>query len=284
MPGPGGGGGGGRGGSFGGGGHGGGGFGGGPRGGHHGGPRPMHGGWGFWGPRRHYWGGGGCFGGLFGLILVPIIILIVVIALIFSFFGGLNEYSYNEETFQDYAYEQYYQAFGYSDDEDCLLLVVLVDGTDYCTFCDLPFYGYHIDSQIRNEIDQFNQLLLRNVNETNYKYTLGNDLTTVINTLTESVTALELESSYTCGKDYSDNMTAYLDNRTEFLTGTAALDEAVQAFAEATGIPTVLIVEDISDVFSTRTSLTAAVAVVAIVVVAVVAIIVIRKKKNNPTT
>ena len=117
MPGPGGGS---RGGGFGGGsrggGFGGGGFGGGFGGGHRGGP---HFGGYHYGPRgphfhRHYgYGGGGCLGGLLGMLMAPIIILFAAVVGFFGLFGSAltnisngGQVQYNERTFQDYANEQ----------------------------------------------------------------------------------------------------------------------------------------------------------------------------------
>lgn len=108
MPGPGGGS---HGGGFSGGGSrgGGGGFGGGPRGG-----GPRGGGFGprpgphFWGPRFYGPRFGGCLGGLFGMIMVPVVLLLVLVLLFFgtivdSFraIGTGGVIAYNEETFQD---------------------------------------------------------------------------------------------------------------------------------------------------------------------------------------
>ena len=166
MPGPGGGargGGGGRGfggfggggGSFGGGGRG---FGGGGRG-FGGGPhyhRPhYHGGW-FFGPRYHYYGGGGCLGGLMGLLLAPIILIMFAVLLIISMFGSAfnlvttgGNLTYDENIFQDYANEQYAAEFGMTKDyEDNLLLVFAVEDDEYYEYAYIAWCGDHLNQKI----------------------------------------------------------------------------------------------------------------------------------------
>ena len=147
MPGPGGGsrgggfGGGSRGGGFGGGGSRGGGFGGGSRGfgGGFGGPHHHHH-YGYWGPRRPFFGGwygrgygGGCLGGLLGILLLPIILLLVVSILLVSIVGSAvanvangGSIYYDEAAFQQYADDQYAAEFSsYSNYENNILIVFL---------------------------------------------------------------------------------------------------------------------------------------------------------------
>lgn len=285
MPGPGGGGGGGRGGSFGGGGgHGG--FGGGP----HGGPRPhrpMMGG--FW--HRPFFGGfgGGCLGGMMSLILLPIFLVIVIICLVVSLVGGLTSSNYNENTFQTYANEQYYQVFAdyvQKDDEDCLLIVVLVDDEEYYTYYDMVWYGYHINKNIRDQLDTANDLFSRNINATSYQYSLGNDLKEAMEELAQAVATAEYDQLYSCKREYSTEDVSGLVNRTSFLTGQADLDAAVKEFAEETGIPTVLLVEDYEEVFTPAVSGTTLLLIflAVVLIIALIVAVVVRKRNNTATT
>jgi uncharacterized membrane protein len=122
-----------RGGGFGGGSFGGGGFGHGPHGYHHHHHyhRPF---FGFYRPYGYGYGGGGCLGGLLGVLMMPIIILIVATSLIFGVFGSFfrvakgGNVTYNEPELQSFANQQYAKEFSSSTAyEDNLLIVFLVN-------------------------------------------------------------------------------------------------------------------------------------------------------------
>ena len=270
MPGPGGGsrgGGGGRGGSFGGGGRGGsfggGGFHGGHRpGGFHGGPRPM-GGWhmGGWYPRRRYYGGGGCLSGLLGIAMAPIILILFLLMGIFSIFGGGMDVTinngYDEGTFQDFANSQYQAEFGSSSAyEDNLLIVFLID-EDYYSFSYIAWVGDHIAMDLKHMLGadgtELGYAMNECINASNYKYSLDTDLAFVMNKLTAAAQELELDSSFTCTEDHIQ-VSSHLTNRTNLEMNREAVDSALAAFTEATGIPAVIVVEDMTDVFGSSTT------------------------------
>ena len=306
MPGPGGGsrgGGGGRGfgggyggggGSYGGGGRG---FGGGGRGfggPHHHGPyyrRPYYGG--FWGPRRHYYGGGGCLGGFLGLMMLPIILILVAGLLFVSMFGTAlgvatsgGNITYDENTLQDYANEQYAAEFGQATDyEDYLLLVFLVEDEEYYEYSYIAWVGDHINYNI-NEMFGNNGSALGNaisasaINSNSYKYSLDSGIASVVNTMQNKILALGLPSSYTCGKSAVE-YDSHLTNKTSMEITASTVETALDQFTESTGIPIVVVVEDADEVLSktiTPYELFSVVVCVALIVVAIV-IIVKRVKK-----
>lgn len=234
----------------GGGGHRGGGFyGGGPHGGWH------HHGWGF-GPFRFG-------GGLAALIVIPLVILIML----FSSIGGAlkslisgGEIYYDEEMFEDYAYDKYGEVFGsYGAYEDNLLIVVLVD-EDYYSFDYISMIGFHVDTQIESLFSrdstvlmsgtytEFGYLIESQVSES-YKYTLERDLSAVIDGLGRKVEALDLESALTCDEATS-GAPSRLVNESDIveLTG-EMINASLTDFSEATGISTVILVADREDVF-----------------------------------
>ncbi len=305
MPGPGGGargGGGGRGG-FGGGSHGGfgggGGFGGprpgghGPRGGFHG-PhmggwhhRPRHWGWG-WHRGPHY--GGGCLGGLMGIIMVPLILIILLIAIIGSVFtGGLSANSqgssvqYDEEALQDYADDRYAEIFSSSAYEDNLLIVFLIDEGHY-NYSYIAWVGDHIADDINfmfgSNSTQLGQAMSTCINETNYKYSLDSNLAQVFRTMTTSVTNLGISSSFTCKEERTASYTFI--NDTELQMTKSTVEDALKTFSESTGIPTALVVDDMADVFPKNdTSALKIGAIVLIVVVAVIIIVTVSSRKRK---
>lgn len=299
MPGPGGsgggggrsGGGGGRGGSFGGGGFSGGrggGFGG---GGFHGGPRPggMHhhhhmGGWHF-GPRYR---GGGCLGGFLGVLIVPIFVIILLLN-IFMSGADVTYVQYDEEVFQDYADERYAEVFGSSADyEDNLLLVFLVD-EDHYTYYYISWVGDHVVNDVSNLLGSNNALgryMDNSINESNYKYSLDSDLAYVMEQLSDSVSALGLSSSFDCGSSYA-SPTARFINDSELSMTDSTVENAIAKFTAVSGIPTAIVVDDVSDVFGTDVStgsgsrVSVGLIIAVVVIIAIVAVIIYRKNKSS---
>lgn len=261
MPGPGGGGhsgGGGRG------GFGGGSFGG-PRGGFGGGSHGGFSGGGFGGPHMPMGGGfhphfshrtnvgGGCCGGCFSAVVILLFIAFFLIWLLLP--NGtvtLGGDGYSEERFQDYANTQYEAAFGSSSAyEDNLLITLLVD-EDYANFYYIAWVGDHIDYEINgllgNNDTALGMAMLDCVSETNYKYSLDSDLARVMDTMAAEIQSLGLSGSFTCSEDHVQ-VESQLKNFSHLEMTDATVNDALTAFTEATGIPVVIVVEDMDAVF-----------------------------------
>lgn len=260
-------------------------------GGFHGGPPPFHGphmGFRGWGHR-----GGGCLGGLFSMIFIPIIIgVLLVVFLIGSLTGRVTWDNYDEETFQDYANVKYFEYFGEEADTEDQLLILFLTYEDRNQYSYLAWIGDDIDSRINglfgNDYTELGSLLADNVAE-NYKYSLGNNLAQVIDSLSDEVEDLGLESSFRegCNGDHS-RASGRLINHSGLSFSSATLESALDGFAAETGISVVLLVEENTTVFGTNhTPQTIAIVFLAIFLIGIVLLIRRRKKKvsgseNNP--
>lgn len=244
------------------GGFGGGSFGGGSRGGFGGGYRGgfgghhHHGYYGWYGRRRYYYGGGGCL----GILLAPIIVLVVATSLIISSFGSLMQggtVNYNEEVFQDYANAQYIEAFGDSTAyEDNILIVLLVEDEEYYDYNFIAWVGDHIDRDINymfgNEQTELGRAIRSSaIHSQKYKYSLGQGLSAVIDTMTSRVMAKRLDSSFICNENHIQ-VESKLVNNSAIAISDATVNASLEKFTEATGIPLVVVVEEQEDVFGKR--------------------------------
>ena len=297
MPGPGGGsrgGGGGRG--FGGGfGGGGGSFGGGGRGfgggyhHHHYGPR-FHGGW-FFGPRRYY-GGGGCLGGLLGMMMAPIIILLFAGIMLLSVFGSAfgsittgGEIYYDENTYQDYANQQYAEYFGeFEDYEDGLVIVLAVEDVEYYDYAYIAWLGDNIDYEINLMFGAHgtkfgNAIESSAINSGSYKYSLDSGIAAVMRTMKQHVTALHLENNLTCNHDYQD-FDSRLVNKTDIDITPNTVNAALKDFTESTGIPVIVVVEDASEILPQYFDWFSVIVATVLIVIAVV--LIVKALKNRP--
>ena len=190
--------------------------------------------------------------------MVMLILAVLVRILNFGNVGldwGSDGYSdnYNETKFQDYANNQYAAAFGGSDAyEDNMLITVLV-ADDYYTVYSIAWVGDHINYQINemmgNNDTALGQAMNNSISATNYKYSLDADLARVMQTMTGHAKALGLDNSYTCMEE-NRQIESYLINYSHLEMTEATVNEALAAFTEATGIPVVIVVEDMDEVFA----------------------------------
>jgi len=302
MPGPGGGsrgGGGFRGGGFssggfsGGGGHRGGGFGG--PGGFGRGPRRPYG-FGWYHRPFGYGYGGGCLGGLLGMFMAPIILIIFACVFIFAQFGSAfgvamegGEIFYDENTFQDYANEQYGAEFGSKGAyEDNLLIVFLVDDVEYYDYAYIAWVGDHIDTDINMlfgaENSELGRAMSSYVNLKSYKYSLDTNLAQVMTRMKDEIVAMELDSSFTCSEDKGE-FRSHLTNKTDMQLSADTVDAALQSFTAETGIPAVIVVDTIENVFGrTMTGdkiITLLIAAVLIIIAVVLIVKAIKGSKNS---
>ncbi|MBR6680423.1 MAG: hypothetical protein IKL59_04100 [Clostridia bacterium] len=266
------------------------GFGGGP---HHHGPH-FGGGW-FFGPGL-FFGAGGCLGGLMGLLLAPILLIILAGVMIFSVFGSAfnlattgGEIAYDENVFQDYADSQYAAEFGATDDyEDNLLIVFAVEDDEYYDYAYIAWCGDHLDTRI-NEMFGSNGSRLGTavsasaINSNSYKYSLDSGIASVVTRMQGHISALGLDSSFNCGTE-SVEYDSHLTNKTELDLTESTVNKALEDFTAATGIPIVVVVDDIDDIFPktvTAGDIFSLVIAVGLIIVAIVLIVKAVKKKNS---
>ncbi len=281
-----------RGGGFGGGSRGGGFGGGGFGGGHH--RPPMYGGFGF-GPRfffgpRYY--GGGCLSGLLGFLMAPIILLLLVGVVITSTIGTAVQnaanggiISYDERVFQEYANEEYRKAFADSSAyEDNLLIVFLANEECDGYYC-IAWVGdnihHDINAMFGDEYTAFGQTMLQSINSEYYAYSLDSNLAQVMVTMKDRVGALGLKSSFVSSGNQSHMSDSKLVNYTNIELTPATVNNALENFTEETGIPVVIVVNTMENVFGKYLPMSTIVTLIVMLAIAVFAIYLIVKGVKN---
>lgn len=302
MPGPGGGsrgggfGGGSRGGGFGGGG--GGGFGGGSRGGGFGGPRHHHHGpyWGGgWYHRPYYGGGGGCLGGLLGILLFPIILVLVMGILIVSIIGSAitnvsqgGSVYYDEQTFQQYADEQYAAEFSSYANYENNILIAFLTNEEADGYYVIAWVGDNINSQINymfgDETSTFGRVMQGNVNREYYAYSLDSNLANVMDQMAAHIESLKLESSFRKDKEITNPPTSHITNRSALSLTEETVNDALEDFTKRTNIPVVIVVDNMETVFGKTLpigDILIVIVLIAIMAVAIFMIVRTIKDKNK---
>lgn len=261
MPGPGGGS---RGGGFGGGsrggGFGGGGFGGGHRGGfgggHFYGPR-------FYGPRFYgpRWGyGGGCLGGFLSMLIAPFILLMLVAIMFVTMFGSAfysiskgGRIEYDNREFQVYADSQYQAEFGQSSAYEDNLLIAFLVNEEADGYYAIAWIGDNVAEEIKemfgNEYTEFGRAIQSSVNAEYYEFSLSSNLATAMRKMTSQIEALRLEKNFIDPSDKSNMTQSHLTNNSHLSMNENTVESALSEFTEATGIPVVIVVDEMEAVF-----------------------------------
>lgn len=205
--------------------------------------------------------------GLLSMFLVPIVLILFIVMFVFYSCGSnvtrepennvennveSISVDYDEETFQDFANEMYEDEFGKSTAyEDNLLIVVLTD-EDYYDYYYIAWVGDHIATDINymfgDNDTELGEAMSDSINATSYKYSLDSNLAQVIETMEQKITALGLTSSFKCEENHAQ-VESHLTNKTNIDMTEQTVNDALENFTETTGIPIVIVVEDVDDVF-----------------------------------
>lgn len=209
---------------------------------------------------------------MIGAMLAPVILLIFIIAFVTSCVSGnvhveygdggyyaesIHADLYDEEKLQDYANEQYEKEFGLLDSYEDNLLIVFLTAEDRYEYAYIAWVGDHIVTDISwmlgNDETELGQAMSQCINDTDYKYSLDSNLADVMRTMTKQIQALNLESSFNCAEE-SAQYASHVTNYSEISLTEQTVNDALVAFTDATGIPAVIVVEDMEDVFGSVTT------------------------------
>ncbi len=289
----------------GGGGFGGGSFGGGGRGfggGFHGGHRPPHhhhhyyGGWG-WGFRRRHYGyyGGGCLGGLFGLILAPLIVILMAGAFLFFSISGMitdiakgGSYQWDESALQLYAGEQYGAIYtDVETHEDNLMILFLADPEDDYTYAYIGWVGDNLNERVYNmfgnEYTELGRAFADKMPEM-YQNSLPKNLALVINEMEDEIGAGD---HFVTPPEKAPIAPKFVNNSSIPITRNT-VETALNSFYEETGISMSLVVSNVGDVFekgydsSTIIMLIVGIALLALAIFLIVRAVKDRKNGGDP--
>lgn len=241
--------------------------------------------------RRRYYGGG-CLSSLFGILFLPILFIVVVFIMISSSLGNSlfdlssgGTIKYDENKFQDYADTQYANEFGASSAyEDNILLTFLIDTDDYDEYYYIAWVGDHIKTDINymfgNNDTILGQVLLSSINTNSYKYSLDSNISTAIESLKLRITDMNLDSSFNCSEEHNQ-IKSHLTNKSNLELTTETVNTALEDFTNSTGIPIVVVVDEIDNVFSKNPSGQTTFTIILFIVLVVSIIYFITRKRTK---
>ena len=259
----------------------GGGFGGGPRGGghhhgpHHPPPPPRYHGPFFHG--RGYYGGGGYHhhhhhggGGLLSTFFAFVIILVIIFCF-FKFVVGINsadvkdwvsdfqiedsyvdENGYSESLFQEYTNNQYQKIYGETScyEDNILLVFLTTDANDgYYTIAWVgDNVNYQITEMFGNEQTELGMIMTDSISDY-HGYSLGSNLATVVNKMTDEVNDLGLDSPFNTESDRTTLAESKVYNYSNCEFTEATVNTALERFTNETGITLSIVVDNETTVF-----------------------------------
>ena len=190
--------------------------------------------------------------------MAPFIMLLVVGVLLFAMIGSTvanvangGVVSYNETTFQEYAKKEYAKAFGSSDAiEDNILIAVLVNETSDGYYY-IPWGGYNLKDEVVELFDvgaDFDQAMQGTIQDY-YANSLDGDLARVMRTMSRKIQNLGLDSSFYDEYSHENTPESALVNYTTLGMSEKTVNDALADFTEETGIPVVIVVETMENVF-----------------------------------
>lgn len=228
-----------------------------------------------------------------GIILLPVILLVVVSLLLFSIVGSavLNVANggsvyYNEQTFQQYADDQYAVEFSsYPNYEDNLLLVFLTN-EEADGYYALAWVGDNIHTEINymfgDETSTFGRVVQGAINREYYAYSLDSNLASIMNQMSNRIKSLGLASSFNYPDESTDRPTSHLTNHTSLSLTEETVNDALLAFTEQTDIPVVIVVDTMENVFGKTLPIGDIITVLILLVLLGVAIyLIVRKTKEH---
>ena len=193
-------------------------------------------------------GSGGVAAAIAILVLIALIICFSIVAIVFDIQPPT---AYDEQTFRDYAAAQYDLHFGASEAYEDNLLIVVLTRQNRKDFYYIAWTGNHIIPQVDALLGNNNTALGRamgsNINANNYTSSLSSDLAQVMADMTDLVSGVDANSCFSCAD--SRNRVSKFVNHSKLSMDASTLEPSLQKFADYTGIPVTLVVEDASDVF-----------------------------------
>ena len=233
----------------------------------------------------------GCGGLLAGMFIVPIILLLVCGIMIFSIVGSAISnvqnggiVSYDEAVFQQYADRQYQAAFGDSSATEDNILIVFLTNEENDGYYTIAWVGDNINYQITEmfgaEGSVFENAMLSSVNDY-HAYSADKNLATVMNKMADRIQALELESSFDTESDQSRLAKSHMVNYSPMNMTEETVNAALEQFTADTGIPAVIVVDTMENVFGKTIPTETIMTLLILAVVAVVAIVMLVKAFKN---
>jgi len=183
---------------------------------------------------------------------------------------------YNEAQFQKYADEQYQKEFGTSTAYEDNLLIVFLTNEEANGYYTIAWIGDNIQTSIinmfGNQNTEFGRTVTANVNQSYFAYSIDSNLAAVMDTMTEKITALGLDSSFKTESDRSKMTQSHMTNYSALSVSSNTVNPSLENFTEKTGIPAVIVIDNVENVFEKSFSFGTIITLIIMVVLVILSI------------
>lgn len=217
---------------------------------------------------------------IFGIVLFPLLLTIFAVIVFFIYLpptvqtvrdGGKTVYS--DQVADFYRTDAYNDLFEKSSaKEDNLLIVYLVNDEGNQFYC-MSKLGANVSGSVTklfgNEESEFGKIVKGSMDE-QFKDTFSGSLCTIVDSMGDKIQALNLSSPFTADSDKSALAESKVINKSSLSVSEIDINASLVAFTEDTGIPAVIVIDEIETVFGKRMpvgdiALLAIVAIVAVI-------------------
>lgn len=218
--------------------------------------------------------------------MLPIVLLMVAVIGFTTMFGTAfanvkngGTVTYNEKEFQTYANQQYLEEFGdntgtYEDN----IMIVFLTNEERDGYYAIAWVGDNVHTEINkqfgNEYTIFGRAMQSSIDSDYYEFSISKNLAMVVDEMTDSVTALNLKSSFN-SQSTGLKTESHLTNHSDLAINEETVETALKAFTEETDIPMVIVVDTMENVFGKTLSFSDVFTMLLFIVLAVVAIVMI---------
>ena len=188
---------------------------------------------------------------------------------------------YDEETFQDYAMQEYTQQFTDAATYEDNVLVVFLTHEDYGQYYCIAIVGDNLKTEINESFGNagttFGKAIKSSIGE-NYKYSLGANLASAIDKMTVQIVPMATNSPFKQEHDMTDKAQSVLVNYTDLEINSETVEYSLNEFTGKTKIPAVIVVESAEAVFGKGIPAKNIFILIALLAVIVICTVIIIKK------
>ena len=196
---------------------------------------------------------------ILGIVLFPSMLIIMSIVffflVLFPTINVINEggrIAYSDTKFANYRDAQYNKYFEDSSAENDNMVIIYLVNDDYNSYRCIAKLGKNVDSSITtmfgNGTSSFGQIVINTVNP-EYRFTLGKDVISVMDQMSDKIVDLKLDSSFKAESDRTNLAASRLVNNSRLDISETEVNKALASFTEKTGIPAVIVVDTMENAF-----------------------------------
>lgn len=207
--------------------------------------------------------GGIRLGRSLGILFAPLLLVLLILSLIVMVIGMIGSSSsninkvgrffYSERLLKNYAETQYTNHFIKANNYENNILIAFLIDDEYSTYYTTAHVGSNVKPEIcqlfGNDMTPFGREIAGNLSSY-YENSLGSNLSSIVEGMTDSVVNLSLGSSFISEEGGETEHFSKIYNESNIINiNEEIVNNALKQFSQETDISLVIVVDDINEVF-----------------------------------